>query len=423
MELVETLYRALGFRLSENKTEKHTDDDTSIPVLGCNVTIDKNQNSITFTPSEKQRHKAWAMAQTLHKINNRMGYVKHKQAQILLGTMQAVTNTAANKYFFSTYRFLHELIVQGEDPGNPTHKEIAIHRARLYSPKNVNTTRARITQGLNNILQTLTDSEYLSTVITTASVNQKLYQVYTDATNPAIWITGGGVIFQKTQAISANKWVFDKGWIAIHYPELLPSFKTVATSEMLAVYMTLKNSNLKNCKVIIHVDNAEDVYLLIRGYDKKLSLAESIAKLIHELCKARHISCAVTYVNTKRNIADAATRAQKIHKIFEITGIHCEDVTKSFYSHELFCELTKRFRYTQSIHKPLSPSRTIGFEPQTLEMFLATNPDPFWTWFEKTFLSSPDKQPPTKKRRVNPDSYQIIPKPSFVLKQDITPCQ
>ena len=123
---------------------------------------------------------------------------------------------------------------------------------------------------------------------------------------------------------------------------------------MLAAFFTIKScKHLHDCRIVLHMDNAEDCYLLIRTFDRKLSLAEAIMKLFYQLCAKRRITVAVSYVNAKRNIADAATRASKIDLIRKITGITCEDISDEVQNISFFKHMHRAFSFFQRLHQSL----------------------------------------------------------------------
>jgi len=165
----------------------------------------------------------------------------------------------------------------------------------MYHPSRKAYSVQRIDQALNSIKAAIADESYTTAIISKETLHLPVYHVYSDATNPAIIINGGGIIFRENQAIHASFWELNKGWLALKVPESLEGFNAVAAAEMLAAYTTIKNCDkICNCRIILHMDNAEGCFLLIRTFDHKLSMAESIMTLFHKLCAERKIMVAVS---------------------------------------------------------------------------------------------------------------------------------
>ena len=332
MDFLDNLNAHLGLEISD-KAEARQDsiNDECMTVLGLEYRFKPEQTSITVPDKKKAK-----IIDLSKKLINDLGYGKavHHDFQVLIGNL------------------VYALYSSGEKSGHAVLQGVYPWFDENYFNKWVrNRDRRRALVRSLHFIITIT-REMKPVILNKENAVRPVVHLFTDASTDGGPNGGGGL-----GAVLLSE---DGSW---RTTTLEVPTERIDILELKAVLLGLETFELKGKEIICHVDNAGDIYALIRGVHK----TQRGSAIIHQVYRNLfHNNSSVfwDYIKSEANIADFFTRIEKEALGLEWTGSTLEEP-----KHELLDEIDEDTREVQ-LGEPTPQGDVPGWWLEELEIMV-----------------------------------------------------
>ena len=279
MSFLDELNRHLGLEISE-KAEARQDSITSdsMSILGLEYAFKPEKTTITV-PDKKKTKIIDLCEQIILDLDEKQ--TKHHDFQVLIGNL------------------VYALYSSGERSGNAVLQGIYPWFSENYYDKwiVVRDKRRALVRTLRFIISITKAMKPVE--MTPQNAVRPIVHLFTDASTDGGLNGGGG--------LGAALLDEDGSWrvVTLEVPT-----ERIDILELKAVLLALETFQIKNKEVVCHVDNAGDVYALIRGVHKSQRGSAIIHKTYEQLV-SNNCSVFWDYIKSEANIADFFTRREK----------------------------------------------------------------------------------------------------------------